>query len=686
MKKKILIMAFFAVWGGAFAQQAAGSPTDDFIRDRLYGCVLERDNPPGAEEVAFWRDEIVTIRMSFSNVYRNFFQSREYISQIVRDDHFVKQLYQCVLGRPADSVGLAGWLNFISAGASRAEVLDGFLMAREFREFVLPVLENMAHREARLNFVSPHTWRHGAQPFSMGVFGANFDQGATVAVFLDGAAVAEFPGGFVAPSELWIVFDSSRVPDAAVYEIAVRNSDGALSNRRIIRATHPWDALFPAPGSFIGSGFSSVGTTFSSYEKVSMAPFFYWYDMITSAHLIGAGGGDALTTHPASFTNPDFSMMSLDWWKKELRDMSAAGVDIILPVYWGFADAGHTENWWSNGGLTFLVQALRELEAEGVTVPKVGMFYDTSTLENNPLRRKLNLSDAADRLYAWGSIRDFWSLIPPQYWAQIDGKPIIVLYTSFFAAGYDQYFFDFFLRDQFWSAFGSKTPYIIREQSWNVVTENDYTWGAALHGPQIYGVTSIGPGYDDAAAVSPVRPAHHVRSRDGGAYYNASWQEAIGSGRNIILLESWNEFHEGSDIAESREFGRQYIWLSNYWTNRRQGRLNDAVLVGQSIPESMMAGAKRVITVTFRNTGLTTWTRGAGFRLGTQVPQDNTVWGVQRVELFGIDAVHPKDEYTFFVEITAPAVPGIYALQWKMLQEAAEWFGVSTELVMISVQ
>ena len=35
----------------------------------------------------------------------------------------------------------------------------------------------------------------------------------------------------------------------------------------------------------------------------------------------------------------------------------------------------------------------------------------------------------------------------------------------------------------------------------------------------------------------------------------------------IVILETWNEFHEGTNIAESREHGRQYIDLTRKYVD-----------------------------------------------------------------------------------------------------------------------
>ena len=60
---------------------------------------------------------------------------------------------------------------------------------------------------------------------------------------------------------------------------------------------------------------------------------FYWYDVTTNSHILNDDGSDALTTHPA--TLEDFSYKSVAWHKKQLSDMMAAGIDVVLPVYWG---------------------------------------------------------------------------------------------------------------------------------------------------------------------------------------------------------------------------------------------------------------------------------------------------------------------------------------------------------------
>lgn len=110
----------------------------------------------------------------------------------------------------------------------------------------------------------------------------------------------------------------------------------------------------------------------------------------------------------------------------------------------------------------------------------------------------------------------------------------------------------------------------------------------------------------------------------------------------------------------------------------------------QNIPSSMAAGTRATVSVTFKNTGATTWTAGAGYKLGFTNPQDENVWGTSsswpgRVLLAPGESVSPCQSKTFSFTIRAPATEGTYNFQWRMLQEGVQWFGHWTPNVVIDV-
>jgi len=112
---------------------------------------------------------------------------------------------------------------------------------------------------------------------------------------------------------------------------------------------------------------------------------------------------------------------------------------------------------------------------------------------------------------------------------------------------------------------------------------------------------------------------------------------------------------------------------------------NNAEYVSQSVPNPMCAGKSYTVSVTMKNTGVTTWTTGGNYRLGSQNPQDNTIWGIGRVGLASGESIAPGQSKTFTFTVTAPSNPSTYNFQWRMVQDGVEWFGATTPNVAVNV-
>lgn len=444
------------------------------------------------------------------------------------------------------------------------------------------------------------------------------------------------------------------------------------------------DVLPPPLGPYIDEGFDPSGMT-SFDGKILMTYVFYWYDINTNSH-IRLGDKDVLTSHPYNYPDyrdPDFSYYSVDWWKQELREMSRAGIDIVLPVYWG-APYTTGEEFWCDPGIEVLVQAMDELKQNGETPPQIGMFYDTSTLARSPWGN-LDLTNFEQRQYFWGTIRNFFSMIPPRHWAQIGNKPVVVLYMSIFAKNYNQDAFNY-LRLEFQNHFDGKNPYVIRDISWTgVITESYYKWGAALSQPYIYQTAQIGPGFDNDAVYDLWGMQHYYKDRENGYYYESSWQTAIASGKDIIGLETWNEYHEATNISNSYEYGRQYLTLTRKYNNIWRNVSNDAEFSSQSVPVNLNTNETNSVEITLRNLGTQSWTKEGGYKLGSINPTDNEIWGINRVELDEGEVIEPGEEKTFVFSVKAPEKAGVYSFQWRMLEENINWFGDDTDNVEINV-
>ncbi|MGD9496344.1 MAG: DUF5010 domain-containing protein [Armatimonadota bacterium] len=328
-------------------------------------------------------------------------------------------------------------------------------------------------------------------------------------------------------------------------------------------AQSSWFQEPPAPGPHAALAAEDLAAveSFPADARIIGTYLFYWYDVYSGAHVTYADGGDACTTHPSTWD--DYSHLSPRWWRQQLTDIVAAGIDFAAPVYWGYPEAYDS---WSFAGLPPLVEACDALRAAGEPCPKIALFYDTSTLRHNATDRHIDLSTADGKAWFYCSIRDFFSLIPPRHWAAIEGRPIVLLYSPSFAAAQDPALFPY-VRERFRHDFGVE-PWIIKQSGWQGEADSTCEWGGAL-GLRLAGCAALGPGYDHSA-VRGRQPL--VVPREDGAFYAANWEKLLRLSPerrpHLVMVETWNEFHEGTDVAESREYGRQYIELTREYANR----------------------------------------------------------------------------------------------------------------------
>ena len=144
------------------------------------------------------------------------------------------------------------------------------------------------------------------------------------------------------------------------------------------------------------------------------------------------------------------------------------------------------------------------------------------------------------------------------------------------------------LRDQvdpdhhaLWIAEGTDTGYLsvfdghhLYSITWPNQTPPSQTlpkWGDRMrkynreHGTSKLWVATVMPGYDDRK----VRPGNgFARSRDGGEYYRQCWEAAIASKPDWVIINSFNEWPEGSYIEPSQAYGNRYLDLTREWAAR----------------------------------------------------------------------------------------------------------------------
>ena len=306
--------------------------------------------------------------------------------------------------------------------------------------------------------------------------------------------------------------------------------------------------------------------------------YFYWYRWPDHHfHQPGAPGHEGHTHHFAEPERVDWR--SADWHAEQFRAMAQCGIDVALPVYWGAPGAYDRRGTsFSVEGLAPMVQALDALAAAGEEGVKLGLFYDTSTLlrsvrglpPGDEAPDRPDLTTAAGKALYCDTIVEYFARIPPRHWARFRGRPLVVTYVSGFAARWDDTLGPA-LRTAFAARFPGEDPFLVADASWGEIGQDRTTsWGAALHGPRLFpGTAQVGPGYDDSPVPGRRTP---LRSREDGNFYAWSWRAAVASDPSLVLVETWNEMHEGTEICATIETGSTYLDLTRAWTRRLHAR------------------------------------------------------------------------------------------------------------------
>jgi hypothetical protein len=241
--------------------------------------------------------------------------------------------------------------------------------------------------------------------------------------------------------------------------------------------------------------------------------------------------------------------------ERQFRELEHAGVDASIVSWWGIDD-------YSDRVLDALVE-----RAQG-TDYRITLYYETPMVK----RRQGEDSEATRILQDMKYVLDKHA--HKDAWLKVDGRPVIVIYVvdtlplsvwqeakdGLTGAGYDP----FFLGDTFsleaLSVMDGLHTYnpvgrLVRGEDL-VATYRRVADGA--HGAGKLFAPTVIPGFDDRK----IRTPGTLLAREDGGCYNKTWRAALASDPDWVLITSWNEWHEGSEIEPSREDGTTYLWLT----------------------------------------------------------------------------------------------------------------------------
>lgn len=291
-----------------------------------------------------------------------------------------------------------------------------------------------------------------------------------------------------------------------------------------------------------------------------------------------------------------FDWMNQDWHQWEFRSMMKAGIDVAMPVYWW----NGVHNYWAYEGLITMVDAWHNLTGKVTDeanlkdggnrtitygqslVPKISMFFDTTCMKQL-WARNVSLDNSSeyygdeDRAFKKGPgpnlndpywIERFWYCID-QFYGVVDENATFIWDDSYIVWLYSSGWFEDvgtevldYCREQSLLKYGKSLVFIGEDRWMNANADGICPWGACF-GPKMPKLGmgripcgAVSPGYYNLGAIAIQPPLYHVRDVE---RYKSEWQSVMNGGALWVHVETWNEYHEGTDISWTQEYGYQWI-------------------------------------------------------------------------------------------------------------------------------
>jgi glycoprotein endo-alpha-1,2-mannosidase len=232
---------------------------------------------------------------------------------------------------------------------------------------------------------------------------------------------------------------------------------------------------------------------------------------------------------------------------------------------------GFISDWWGQGDFTDLGMPLL-LAAAARHRLVVSAYYEKIAGEDPASRKSAAIADLDYLVRRYGSYHA---------WLHVDGKPVLFIYaralTMLSLSNWREVlaqvrsdnpsgavFVVDSLAPEIATIFDGSSIYSIAGNIKRMSPPQAAAWAhlayprmVAAAGPGKISCVTVVPGYDDRKTDRP--PPRPVTDRWGGETYRALWQEAISAKPNWVLVSTWNEWHEGSELEPSVEYGSRIL-------------------------------------------------------------------------------------------------------------------------------
>ncbi|MFX0100092.1 MAG: hypothetical protein ACFFCS_10970 [Candidatus Hodarchaeota archaeon] len=296
--------------------------------------------------------------------------------------------------------------------------------------------------------------------------------------------------------------------------------------------------------------------------------------------------------------------MNPDWHEWELRCMMRAGIDVLIPVFWG----NGLDDGFSTQGLPPLVSARNDLVIKATNemslkdpggnyttenygeevVPKIAMFFDTTCMRIL-WADELSKDDASEyyqnftKAYKEGpgpDLKDpywqheFWKCIE-RFYDRVNGSAVFEWNGYYICWLYEAHWFSdvgglngvfSYCKELFQEKYGKMLLFVGPHQWKKANIDVVCDWGACcdpeepVFPPINHGIScgAVSPGYYNLGTLSIANqePSYMYRTID---IYEESWQKLIDANTAWVHIETWNEWHEGTHISWTQEQNFTFI-------------------------------------------------------------------------------------------------------------------------------
>lgn len=94
------------------------------------------------------------------------------------------------------------------------------------------------------------------------------------------------------------------------------------------------------------------------------------------------------------------------------------------------------------------------------------------------------------------------------------------------------------------------------------IAQSNYVNWLSLATKKMISCLTVVPGADDSHLTERPKP-RPITPRSDGALYTSLWQLAVADNPDWILVTSWNEWHEGTEIESSLEYGNKFLQITS---------------------------------------------------------------------------------------------------------------------------